>query len=317
VEQEDQPIPNDPPFTAYIGNLSFQVTEDDIRGVFKDSNIKSIRLITDAETKRLKGYGYVEFEDRNSLVAALNRNGYTLSSRMLRVNVAEGAKSRPGRPSDAKFATNWRQREPADPSRPSVFQSRNEGQGAFGNRDRPDSFRSSGFQGRSEGQGAFGNRDRPNPFGANRRENKEPNPRDFKKDPEQASPAPVRPKANPFGQAAPRDELAIQARLEEQRKEREAEREKERLAALEKKKETEEFKKREFKKPISSVPTDVGSWRKPKDDAPKGAAKTAFTAFSRKQQPDQKDQKRKAPNSQPSSVASSKANLFDVLGGNY
>jgi RNA recognition motif-containing protein len=80
-------------------------------------------LIVDLDTQRPKGYGYVEFLDRESLVNALAMNGESLQKRAVRVSVSEGRssdKSRPPRNDDTKFAGNWRSRtEAREPS--SVF----------------------------------------------------------------------------------------------------------------------------------------------------------------------------------------------------
>lgn len=49
-------------------------------------------MIMDMETQRPKGYGYVEFNDRASLLSALQMNGEQLHKRNIRINVAEGRK---------------------------------------------------------------------------------------------------------------------------------------------------------------------------------------------------------------------------------
>ena len=64
-------VPDQPPFQAYVGNLSYEVKEEDLSEFFKGLGVKSIKIIQDFVEKRSKGYGYVEFEDRESLVQAL------------------------------------------------------------------------------------------------------------------------------------------------------------------------------------------------------------------------------------------------------
>jgi translation initiation factor 4B len=83
------PIPNHPPFNAFIGNLAFTVTDRDVEVFLGDLAIKSIRLITDHE-QQPKGFGYVEFEDRESLMAALKMSGESLLNRSVRISVADG-----------------------------------------------------------------------------------------------------------------------------------------------------------------------------------------------------------------------------------
>lgn len=86
-------IPNNPPYTVYIGNLSYNVTEQDIERFFGDLHIKGIRMIMDIATNKPKGFGYVEFDDRDSLVAAIAMDGESLMNRAVRLNVAEGCNS--------------------------------------------------------------------------------------------------------------------------------------------------------------------------------------------------------------------------------
>ena len=55
-----------------IGNLSFNTTEDALWEVFSEyGEVKSVRLPTDRETQRPKGFGYVEFSDTASAKKAL------------------------------------------------------------------------------------------------------------------------------------------------------------------------------------------------------------------------------------------------------
>ena len=52
-----------PSSTLFVGNLSFDVLEDTVWSFFNDFGVKSVRLPTDRDTGRPKGFGYVEFED--------------------------------------------------------------------------------------------------------------------------------------------------------------------------------------------------------------------------------------------------------------
>ena len=85
------PIPTEPPFNAFIGNLSFDVTDRDIENLFGDLSLKSIRLIQDPQTHQPKGFGYVEFEDAQSLEQAIKMDGESVLNRRIRINVAEGS----------------------------------------------------------------------------------------------------------------------------------------------------------------------------------------------------------------------------------
>jgi translation initiation factor 4B len=85
------PLPTDPPYTAFVGNLAFDLTEADLEeffaghavGVFKDVDhlrlnhlpqTKSIKIIKDREDKP-KGFGYVEFAELDGLKDALAKSG--------------------------------------------------------------------------------------------------------------------------------------------------------------------------------------------------------------------------------------------------
>ncbi|KAG7167305.1 Eukaryotic translation initiation factor 4B-like 1, partial [Homarus americanus] len=84
-------IPRDPPYTAYIANLPFEVDDEDIIRFFQDLKVKSIRLPREGgEGGRFKGFGYVEFETRNELIEALAKNDDVMNNRKIRVDIAEG-----------------------------------------------------------------------------------------------------------------------------------------------------------------------------------------------------------------------------------
>lgn len=76
--------------TIYIGNLSYQATEDDLRTVFNDyGTVKRIVLPTDRETGRLRGFAFVEMtadDQENSAIEQLD--GAEWMGRQLRVNKA-------------------------------------------------------------------------------------------------------------------------------------------------------------------------------------------------------------------------------------
>ena len=68
--------------SIYIGNLSFRTTEMNLGRLFeKYGDIKNVKIIEDRETLRSKGFGYVEFEDKESVEKALGANGAELDGR--------------------------------------------------------------------------------------------------------------------------------------------------------------------------------------------------------------------------------------------
>ncbi|KIJ66794.1 hypothetical protein HYDPIDRAFT_174153 [Hydnomerulius pinastri MD-312] len=114
--REDLPLPTQPPYTAFIGNLAFDITESELESFFSPHQTKSIKIIKDREDKP-KGFGYIEFAELDALKDALSRTGNNLQGRTIRVSVAEPPKERPGFggsnfEDDSKFSGNWRREGP-------------------------------------------------------------------------------------------------------------------------------------------------------------------------------------------------------------
>jgi len=75
----------------YVGNLPFSVDESSLRSLFEqnDRTVEEIKLITDRDTGRLRGFGFVEMgnsEDADKAIQELN--GYEMDGRQLNVNEA-------------------------------------------------------------------------------------------------------------------------------------------------------------------------------------------------------------------------------------
>ncbi|NDY57614.1 RNA-binding protein [Desulfovibrio sulfodismutans] len=74
----------------YVGNLSFNSTEDDIRTKFSTfGEVISVSLISDRETGRLRGFGFVEMDDEGARAAIQGMDGKEFGGRNLKVNEAE------------------------------------------------------------------------------------------------------------------------------------------------------------------------------------------------------------------------------------
>jgi RNA recognition motif-containing protein len=76
--------------TIYIGNLSYQATEDDLKSVFEDyGTVKRVVLPTDRETGRMRGFAFVEMSDDTSEDNAITSlDGAEWMGRNLKVNKA-------------------------------------------------------------------------------------------------------------------------------------------------------------------------------------------------------------------------------------
>jgi len=82
----------------YVGNLAYETTADDLRELFSaHGEIKDVKLITDFETGRSKGFAFITFVDQAGVESALSVNGTDVGGRQVRVSVAEARKSG-GRP---------------------------------------------------------------------------------------------------------------------------------------------------------------------------------------------------------------------------
>jgi RNA recognition motif-containing protein len=81
----------------YVGNLSYDTTEDDLRSLFTQvGTVNEVALIKDRDTGTSKGFAFVTMnsqEEANKAIAQFN--GQTLGNRELTVNVARPREERP------------------------------------------------------------------------------------------------------------------------------------------------------------------------------------------------------------------------------
>ena len=95
--------------TIYIGNLSFQATEDDLKEVFAEyGEVSRVSLPTDRETGRKRGFAFVEMaEDAHEDAAISELDGAEWLGRELKVNKAKPREPRAGATGGAKsFSRN-------------------------------------------------------------------------------------------------------------------------------------------------------------------------------------------------------------------
>ena len=80
----------------YVGNLPFSATEDEVRDLFEEhGSVGSVAIITDRETGRPRGFGFVEMED-GAERAIQSLNGHEMGGRALQVNEARPREDRGG-----------------------------------------------------------------------------------------------------------------------------------------------------------------------------------------------------------------------------
>ncbi len=81
----------------YVGNLSYQTTEDDLRQLFMGAGeVTSVAIITERDTGRSKGFGFVEMSNEEEAIKAQQMfNGHSLLNRALKVDIARPREDRP------------------------------------------------------------------------------------------------------------------------------------------------------------------------------------------------------------------------------
>ncbi|KAH9877810.1 hypothetical protein J1614_003027 [Plenodomus biglobosus] len=155
--REELPLPSKPPYTAHLGNLSFDATEGDVNDFFSGCEVTNVRIVEDKLDRKPKGFGYVEFGSVEGLKKALDLSGTQFQGRNVRVSVAEPPKDRV----EAREITDWTRKGPL-PDLPG--QRRTSERGGFG------SGRDRGFEGGSDAGSERGERRRPPPFASDGKE---------------------------------------------------------------------------------------------------------------------------------------------------
>ncbi|MDO9694392.1 MAG: RNA-binding protein [Candidatus Latescibacteria bacterium] len=81
----------------YVGNLPFSATEDQVTKLFEQHGaVHSVALITDRETGRPRGFGFVEMDDSAAMAAISALDGQSMDGRNLSVNEAQDRPKRTG-----------------------------------------------------------------------------------------------------------------------------------------------------------------------------------------------------------------------------
>ena len=83
----------------YVGSISFNATEESLRDLFTSiGEVESVKIITDADTGRSKGFGFIEMASAEDAKKAIDQlNGTKFMERALMVNEARPQQPREGR----------------------------------------------------------------------------------------------------------------------------------------------------------------------------------------------------------------------------
>ena len=93
----------------YVGNLSYNTTEDGLRNLFSEfGSVASSKIIFDRETGNSKGFGFIEMgTDEEASAAIAGTNGREFEGRQLRVNEAMDKHRRDRGGSGGGYGNNW------------------------------------------------------------------------------------------------------------------------------------------------------------------------------------------------------------------
>ncbi len=89
----------------FIGSLAYATTDDGLKAHFEQIGpVKSARVITDRETNRSKGFGFVEYENDDDNQKAVDQlNGKELDGRTINVSLARPREERPTQSGGGSF----------------------------------------------------------------------------------------------------------------------------------------------------------------------------------------------------------------------
>jgi len=96
-------------YKLFVGGLPFSTTDEELSNAFSQfGTVASAKVITDRDTGRSKGFGFVEFEsDDEGKAAEKEMNGKELGGRTVTVNEARPREERPRRDFGGNGGGNW------------------------------------------------------------------------------------------------------------------------------------------------------------------------------------------------------------------
>ena len=102
-------------FGIFVGNISYKCTENDLKKFFKDcGKVVDVRLAKKPDGK-LKGFAHVDFETKEAVDKAVEKNGQELQGRALKVDKSERKGGAGGNNNRGGKGGRGRGREPVDP----------------------------------------------------------------------------------------------------------------------------------------------------------------------------------------------------------
>lgn len=93
----------------YVGNLAYRLSEEELRAAFEAfGTVESARFVTDRETGRSKGFGFVEMPNKEEAEAAIKAlNGTELQGRAITVNEARPREERAPRTGGGSYGKKY------------------------------------------------------------------------------------------------------------------------------------------------------------------------------------------------------------------
>ena len=97
---------------VYVGNLSYSTSSEDLRELFEAfGEVTSANVISDRDSGRSKGFGFVEMSDSGQAQEAIEKlNGTEVAGRTITVNEARPREDRGGRPGGGRGGYGGRNR---------------------------------------------------------------------------------------------------------------------------------------------------------------------------------------------------------------
>ncbi|KAI0381011.1 hypothetical protein F5Y04DRAFT_89779 [Hypomontagnella monticulosa] len=105
-------LPTKPPYTAHLGNLSYEATNESVTDFFEGCDITSVRIIEDRIEQRPKGFAYAEFANVEGLKKALTLDGTSFQGRTIKIKIADPPKERQDRGESARDLSSWERKGP-------------------------------------------------------------------------------------------------------------------------------------------------------------------------------------------------------------